>query len=197
LRIETRFKTVGTRAGVQNQLWVRVYPDDIAVDAFEPLLSESELADAVTYNAAIGAAGGDEGKQRAAWRALVSAHGSGRAYWITQTYRPDGAKPDTKLAGWTQAPKANVLPERLVLLAFNEGQAAPVIEEIGNPIPADLAVGPDPSLDESEQIHIEQGNIVVNDEMKWMVDFDQAIAKGMGFRVNLTPVQARQGFDKL
>jgi hypothetical protein len=198
LRIETRFKTIVTEAGGgQDQLWVRVYPDDIAVDAFEPLLSESELANAAIYSAAIAAAGDDEGQQRAAWRALVSAHGSGRAYWITQTYQSNGATPDTKLGGWTQAPKTNILPERLVLMAFNEGQEAPAIEAIGHPIPANLALGPDPSLDESEQIQIKDGNLVVNDALKWMVDFDAAVAQGMGFRIALTPAQARRGFDKL
>ncbi|HYJ82329.1 MAG TPA: hypothetical protein VEW26_05730, partial [Allosphingosinicella sp.] len=51
LRIETRFKPKdgqsGTTAG--GQLWVRVYPDDIAVDAFEDNLSESEISRTEAY----------------------------------------------------------------------------------------------------------------------------------------------------
>lgn len=204
LRIETRFKTL-TRRGtptsaaapaVRHELWVRVYPDDIAIDGFEPLLSESEAKNAATYFAAIAAAGNDEGLKRAAWRSLAASHGSGRAHWIVQSYQ-DGTEPDTKLQGWTQAPKTHVLPERLVLMAFNNGMEAPVLEAINEPIPGSLPVGPDPSLDESEQIRIEDGNIVVNPEMKWMVDFEEAVSKGMGFRIALTPQQAKDGFDKL
>jgi hypothetical protein len=33
--------------------------------------------------------------------------------------------------------------------------------------------------------------------MRWMVDFEEAVKKGMGIRVPLTPGQARFGFDKL
>ena len=33
-------------------------------------------------------AGDIEEDQRAAWRLLVSSHGSGRAYWIINNYRP-------------------------------------------------------------------------------------------------------------
>lgn len=204
LRIETRFKTVALRDTptaallIRHELWVRVYPDDIAVDAFEPLLSESEAKNAATYFTAIEAAGDDEGLKRAAWRSLVASHGSGRAHWIIQTYQPqDGTEPDTKLQGWTQAPKTHVLPEQLILMAFNNGMEAPVLEEMSEPIPASLAVGPDPSLDEDEQIRIENGNIVVNPEMKWMVDFEEALAKGMGFKIPLTTEQAQNGFDKL
>ncbi|SFF10847.1 hypothetical protein [Nitrosomonas sp. Nm166] len=206
LRIETRFKTL-TRRGApataaapaaHHELWVRVYPDDIAVDGFEPLLSESEAKNAASYFAAIEAAGDDEGLKRAAWRSLAASHGSGRAHWIVQNAQPqNGAEPDTKLQGWTQAPKTHVLPERLVLMAFNNGTEVPVLEVINEPIPASLAVGPDPSLDESEQIRIEDGNIVVNPEMKWMVNFEEALEKGMGFRIPLTPQQAQDGFDKL
>lgn len=206
LRIETRFKTL-TRRGTpataaapatRHELWVRVYPDDIAIDGFEPLLSESEVKNAATYFAAIEAAGDDEGLKRATWRSLAASHGSGRAHWIVQTYQPEGAaEPDTKLQGWTQAPKTHVLPERLVLMAFNKGTEAPVLEAISEPIPSSLAVGPDPSLDESEQIRIEDGNIVVNTEMKWMVDFEEAVTKGMGFKIPLTAQQAQNGFDTL
>ena len=49
LRLETRFKTVTGRAEQQQQqLWVRIYPDECLVDTYEELLSETEL-----YSAAI------------------------------------------------------------------------------------------------------------------------------------------------
>jgi hypothetical protein len=50
VRLETRFKTVpGSTGTLRNELWVRVYPDDCAVDTFEPFLSKAELKNAQTY----------------------------------------------------------------------------------------------------------------------------------------------------
>jgi hypothetical protein len=81
VRVETRFVTVGGD-DEQQQLWVRIYPDDCWIDTFEATLSTSELANAQRYWRAIWRAGGIEADQRAAWRALVAAHGSSRANYI-------------------------------------------------------------------------------------------------------------------
>jgi hypothetical protein len=48
LRIETRFKLGAEQGRDGDELWVRVYPDDIAVDVFEGMLSESEAQKART-----------------------------------------------------------------------------------------------------------------------------------------------------
>lgn len=299
LRIETRFKQINVVGGnTQHQLWVRVFPDDIAIDTFEELPSENEIRNARSYWSFMWRAGDIEEDQRAAWRLLVSSHGSGRAYWIINNYRPvnlseqperktkekinliiatddppavnergvlqtfwsdmwlaqdDRAKQtsawdrmvnevgetrahelqakyipfnfsdtptppsthdevdlevafiefpkadetDTKFQAWTQAPKVNILPERLVVLGFIQSNEEPVLKVIGKPIPSSLATGPDPSADEGHQMRSEDGEIIVNDELKWMVDFDEAIAKGMGFKIDLTPEQAQNGFDRL
>ena len=104
---------------------------------------------------------------------------------------------DTKFQAWTQAPKVNILPERLVLLGFVKGNQEPILKIIGEPIPSSLVTGPDPSADEGKQMHIEDGELIVSDEMKWVVNFDEAVSKGMGFKVDLTPDQAENGFDRL
>jgi hypothetical protein len=87
VRIETRFVAAQGDAQKQ-QLWVRIYPDDCWIDTFEPQLSASELDNAKRYWRAMWRAGGVEGDQRAAWRSLVTAHGSGRANYIADTYQP-------------------------------------------------------------------------------------------------------------
>jgi hypothetical protein len=317
LRIETRFKRIDIAGGrIQHQLWVRVFPDEIAIDTFEELLSENEVRNARSYWCAMWRAGDIEDDQRAAWRLLVSNHGSGRAYWIVnnndckpineseqperktrekinlviatddpptdnektalkafwsamwfaqddkakqiaareqlvdevgearaqelqEKYTPVNfsdtppaplthdeitlevafvifPKPDdidTKFQAWTHAPKVNVLPERLILLGFNESNEEPplkvTLEAIGNPISSSLATGPDPSADEGEQFRIaeseqeidgrlyKKGDLIVGEELKWMVDFEEAVAKGMGFKTDLTPEQAEIGFDRL
>jgi hypothetical protein len=313
LRIETRFKKIDVvGADTKHQLWVRVFPEEIAIDTFEELLSENEVRNARSYWSSMWRAGDIEEDQRAAWRLLASSHGSGRAYWIVNNYnyspvnqseqperitkekinliiatddppaddekaalktfwsamwlaqhdkakqtdaweqlvgkvgearaqelqekytpvnlsdtppaplthdqvtleaafvifpKPDDT--DTKFQAWAHAPKTNVLPERLVLLGFNESNEEPILQFVGNPVPSSLAAGPDPSADEGDQFKIaesdqeidgrlcKKGDLIVGKELKWMVDFEEAVAKGMGFKIDLTPEQADSGFDRL
>ena len=96
VRIETRFRTVSPTAPPANiavpisthQLLVRIYPDDCSIDTFEPILSAAELANVKSYWMNIWRAGGVENDQRGAWSRLVAAHGSGRAAWLVDTFRP-------------------------------------------------------------------------------------------------------------
>src|SRR5690606_1924360 len=66
----------------------RVYPDDIAVDTFEPMLAEVEVTNARIYWTNVWRAGGDDGEKRAAWQSLVKSHGAGRAFWIIEQVQP-------------------------------------------------------------------------------------------------------------
>ena len=94
LRIETRF---GSGDDGRPQLWVRVYPDDCSIDTFEPDLSTNEVENAKRYWMRIWRAGGVEGDERAAWRDLVAAHGSGRAGFVVDEFQPTNvASPPTK-----------------------------------------------------------------------------------------------------
>jgi hypothetical protein len=88
VRLETRFKTVSIEGVTKNQLWVRVYPDDCAIDTFEATLSTVEVKNAQTYWSDFWRAGEFEDQHRGAWRGLVSSHGSGRAAWIVEHYQP-------------------------------------------------------------------------------------------------------------
>jgi hypothetical protein len=95
VRVETRFTTESDNAK-QPQLWVRIYPDDCWVDTFEATLSKDELANAKVFWAAYWRAGGVEGDERAAWRSLVAAHGSGRANYILDQFAPQNPPPPVK-----------------------------------------------------------------------------------------------------
>jgi hypothetical protein len=108
---------------------------------------------------------------------------------------PASAQLDTQEQSWSRAPRVEVLPDRLMLLGYDGDELD--LEVIGNPIPSPLAAGPDPQLAEAEQMKIVDGNLELNADIKWMVDFQEAVEKGMGFRVALTATQARRGFDKL
>lgn len=298
VRLETRFKTVTSEDRQQNQLWVRVYPDDCAIDSFEATLSEVEVKNARNYWANRWRAGGFEEQQRGAWRGLVSSHGSGRAAWIVQQYQPlnlsaeprkanstdiiltietetalsdseqaataaywraiwlangddrvensarsalniavgrdraaeiiqqyqprnleeipnlplkksdvtvsvafvvfpSNADMATKRQSWTQAAKVNVLPDRFVLIGYVNKER--VLLEMGNSIPSPLIVGPDPSAPAEDQFRPdkETGDLEIGADMKWMVDFERAIAVGMGFKIDLDDSQAARGFDRL
>lgn len=88
LRLETRFKTLEVAGATKHQLWVRVFPDDVLVDAFQPGLSDVEIQNARIYWTQIWRAGGSTAEKKSAWRALVKSHGAGRAKWIIDTYAP-------------------------------------------------------------------------------------------------------------
>lgn len=293
LRIETRFKQVVLDDRTRQQLWVRVYPDDIAVDTFEEVLAQVEISNARIYWTNIWKAGGDEGEKRAAWQSLVKSHGAGRAYWIIQQVAPlnaagepvkapgehllvivtdkplpaaekptvqaywrrvslaqsdpgeldaaftdlvtalgadraetivsdylpqnlsapvsatdlptvirveflempDPAIIDSQQQPWMNAANTAVLPERLVVLGFNGDEQT--LFQVGRPIPPELVIGPNPTAAPDEQLRLEDGELVVPDALRWMTDFDQAVADGMGFQIDLSPIQARAGFDRL
>lgn len=305
IRIETRFKKVTVDETQLNQLWVRVYPDDVAIDTFEEILSKTEVEGAQVYWLGIWQAGEREAMERAAWRGLVASFGSGRARYITEQYIPinqseipknadsqqlfltigveslpptseisaikdfweaswlAGTDPDkqtqaynnllnglsgnqqekedrveeiiktlkpsnfddtscfseenievsvifvlfrkendieTKELSWSQAPKTNVLPDRFIITGYDTSSHTSdniSFQEIGNLIPSPLIMGPDPSLSEEDQLKQEDGNLVVNEDLRWMVNFDEAVAKGMGFKINLDDSQMQHGFDRI
>lgn len=99
VRLETRFQSVTSAEGPGEELWVRIYPDDCAVDSFEPMLSEQEVESGRRFWIAAWAAAGIDGERRAAWRDLVAAHGAGRASWIIKEYAPAGSEPVKSAAG--------------------------------------------------------------------------------------------------
>jgi hypothetical protein len=114
VRLETRFVRVPDGELVRDELLVRIYPDDCWIDTFESVLSDTELSNVQRYWSGIWRAGGVEADERAAWRGLVAAHGSGRAGWIVDTYQPanlgdrptKAADDDEILVIPTQAPLA-------------------------------------------------------------------------------------------
>ena len=208
VRLETRF------AADPPELWLRIYPDDCLVDTFDPVLTDGEVANAQVYWRRIWLTYGDQGLERAAWRDLVAAHGSGRAGWIVDSYAPTnpGDKPTqptdnppqpqfpavaTKSHPWAIAPHVTTLPQRFVFTGYPAGGGGPVVV-VGNPVPADLQVGPDGSATGADQLHPDgAGGLSIPDGLAWMADFDRAVAIGMGLRVPLTPAQARDGFDRV
>jgi hypothetical protein len=285
VRLETRFK--------DGALWLRIYPDQWSVDAFDPRLSETEVESGQRFWLEWWRAAGEDDRRRAAWRGLVASHGVGRGGWILRAYAPlnpldapqrvgaddvvlvvpvtavpspagqaaaaaywtavwradgDGAagaaaelalatavdataadsirdRPPfnldeaapaggragaavivafcglaseadlaTRAASWTTPARSHLLPERFVATGFLGASVA--FQALGKPVPPDLMVGPDPSAAPDEQLRIKDGRLELPEELRWLVDFDAAVAVGMAMRIPLTPETA-PGVERL
>ncbi|MBN1274413.1 MAG: hypothetical protein JXB26_19295 [Candidatus Aminicenantes bacterium] len=212
VRLETRFKTIpSSRSGDKNQeLWLRIYPDDIHVDTHEDTLTEDEVNAAQVYWTEIWKAGGDKAQELGAWRVLIAKYGPQRASWIVNTYKPNNeinenglsnrpAEPvsedeeldpapafdpyEARLESWSRAPRVTTMPDRFVAIGYQGGKK--IFEHIGNPIPDPLIVGPDPSLSQEEGFRRKEDELEVDLGMKWMFDFDEAVRVGMGMKIPL------------
>jgi hypothetical protein len=184
-------------------------------------LAPAEEASASSFWISSWLADGDAAKAAAATAALEAAIGPARATEIIAQYAPANlAAPlaegetkktvnvsvkfvvlpvvDTKQAAWSQAPKAIILPDRFVFIGYDtENDATPTIV-VGNHVPSPLHTGPDPKADKADQLQQDAaGDLVMPDEMKWIADFDRAVEVGMGFRINLSRVQAARGFKRV
>lgn len=163
-------------------------------------------------------AAGDTKSMDAAFQKLANELGKERATGIVDNLAPNNLKqepprpggeapkvvvqfisfePDTDLQKqtWSHAPKVTIMPERLCLIAYNGEEE--VVEMMGNPVPFPLIVGPDPKMSEEELITIPGSDTKITRDMRWMVDFEEAVDKGMGFKVTLTNEQQSAGFDRL
>ncbi|WP_405535212.1 hypothetical protein OG787_12235 [Streptomyces sp. NBC_00075] len=177
----------------------------------------AELAALTAYWTAWWRAGTDTAAQRAARTALEGAVGAARAAEIVA--RPPAGlaaepvppathatapvtvavavlpdPPAAAATGWSRAPRAALLPDRLVLVAESGDQRTQIL---GRPLPPAVFTGPDPLAPAEEQLQQADGQLAFPDELAWLTDFERAVADGLGFVVDLSPEQARTGFDRL
>jgi hypothetical protein len=233
VRIETRFVTnqapppIGIavpppRGGPE--LWLRVYPDDIAIHTHENELTDREVLAGEDYWRAIygiekDAAGDKASRKSQTWRNFTPLFGPSRSAWVARQTRPRNwidlasiASVDdltfpvhdlTKTAAWSRAPRTNVLPDRFVAILYTGDTIAH--EVVGNVIPDELPVGPEP-LDletDQDQADVEASFVTVDGQLTfgksydWASDFTRAVELGMGFRIPITATEATQGFSKI
>jgi hypothetical protein len=206
VRLETRFTSDGKK------LRVRVFPDTVQQDGHEPELTAEEVEAGVRYWTARWEDLGAE-HDAAAWRDLARAFRPTRARWIVETMTPTNVArlgtgdpkfpaPAERPAPWTRAPTARVLPERWLVLGYRGDTE--VLLKWGDKLPDDLPMGPAPDLDAEDDPTAdpptEQDALPIDDDLRWIVDFDLAEARGMGITIDEADVAGGRlgdGFDLL
>jgi len=208
VRIETRF--------MNRELWIRIYPDDIAIHTHEKLLTDQEVEEGKKYWIKLFGAektGGSEkeGLKKNTWDKIASIFGPQRSAWIAKQTKPLNWSSDlagidtseelefpltdqTKTHAWSRAPRTKVLPDKFVVMLY-EGDTI-VHEEVGNIIPDLLFVGPDP-MESTTAFETKDGKLVFGSTFDWTSDFEKAVSLGMGFKIPLTSAQVSRGFDKI
>jgi hypothetical protein len=208
VNIETRF--MDNPDG--SELWVRIYPDQIAVNTHEAELTAHEIDDGTTYWNAVWMAGNPPPNPddiRAPWRGLATLYGAQRAAWVALQMTPANVAlqpaaptaagvipvpppmfptPPTRASSWEKTPTASALPDAWTVVTYS---GATITTYRSNPITPDLAMGITPGAGAFP------AGAAVDAGMTWMADFDTAIQAGMALKIPLTPAARAAGFDRI
>lgn len=218
VRLETKFVDVDDDSQGVKQLLVRIYPDDkIAVQTHENRLTEDEKESGEIYWKTVWYKGQSNiDARKKAWGTLVLRYGAARAAWIVRVLeehlqnkdqwpadesdegrvpKPSFKPIELKPISWTMPPSTRIMPDRWVVITYIGNQETHRV--VGNPIPPNLNVAIDPMSQKEEDIGGE-GELKVDEGIKWTVDFATAESKGMGIRINnLTPAEQEGGFSRI
>ncbi|MFF8407566.1 hypothetical protein ACF06P_38780 [Streptomyces sp. NPDC015684] len=200
VRLETRLRMAGQG---QDQLLVRIFPDDIHVESHEPHPTEGEVQQGRRYWRTVWRAGradnadGDRARLLlAAWGQLSGTLGAQRARWLVRLLtpvsdtRPPAPLPDSapepepqwpevpvRGRGWNRPATASTLPDLFVVRAY-QGDVL-VGEKEGKPVPDTVQVGPDPDAVPTA------GGPHLDPELRWLTEFGEAEKKGLAVTVPL------------
>ena len=110
--------------------------------------------------------------------------------------------PDLKDSNWSTIPHSKVMPDRFVVLTMRDDQFIHI--QSGNPLPDGplpkdkLAVGLDPDSFSEETFHYDtDGNLIVDEKIRWLTDYDEAERLGMAISITLDEQDLENGFDKV
>jgi hypothetical protein len=214
VHIQTRFvkRTQDFVNRDTSELWVRIYPDQIAVNSHEPELTNQEISDGEAYWNAVWIAGNpppDPDDDKAPWRTIAALYSPQRAAWIclqltptnlaqqpvaptpsgtTPVPAPVFPSPPTRASSWEQPAVADALPDAWTVVLISGGVSS-IFR--GSPITQPLAVSLTPN-----GTGFPAGG-VVDADLQWMVDFPTAVAAGMALQIPLTAQQSVSGIDQI
>jgi hypothetical protein len=167
------------------------------VDSHEPALTDGEHLAGTTYWREVFAAGNDRARLEAAWLELAGAVGGERAGWVREALTPTNQPPgepvlpevERRPEAWTRAAHTLLLPDRFEFSAYRDG--ALVWRSAGAPIPDTLPLGIAPQGADATGADA----LPFDPASRWLVDFEQAVAVGMGLVAPLADPAER--FDLL
>ena len=184
IRLETRFADNG------RTLRIRIYPDEIHLDALDRGLTPGERAAGQGYWSALWAAG-DEAATEPAWATLTHAVGADRAVWVARAMTPTNpaaragggapAFPEPAEAHRTAA-VARLLPERFFVAAE---QGRQIVRGHGQAVAPEVRVG---LLSDDEEL-VDQAGLKMLPGTEWLADYDKALAAGLAITLALPSAQ--------
>lgn len=192
VRLETRF--------LGDDLCIRIYPDQIFVDTHRPELSPEEET-AGKYFHDIYTSDVSDTKKQDAWRNLARDFGPQRAAWIFNVFEENKAlRGDENSQSLLTTPKLRWLPERFCAYLYyrdrdDNEQLLDNNPFLGNKIVSDLAIVNLSSNGELSGDSAESPAGPLTGEASWMVNFEEAEARGMAIRVKL--VDEDKNYDEL
>src|SRR5690606_29638878 len=150
VRIETRF------GGDRKSLQIRIFPDQIHLDAHEPELTDDERTAGEWYWQQRWPDLESAEAAQVAWQKLTERFRPGRARYVVDLLHPTNADaapgaapvfPDTdrRAAPWTRAVTATALPDRWVAIGYQEERE--VFRVWSDRVPDRLPTGPAPGQD--------------------------------------------------
>lgn len=196
VRLETRY-----RLGADPpELRIRIFPDQVHIDADTPAPGRVERELTIEFWQARIAAKDETGRQ-AAWRTFVRRVGTRRAGWLARELRPVVASALGVPQFPAPAEPGERVPARPVLLpgqwlAVGYASEAIIFSVSSRPVAEGLRTAPDPNAPPWEA---SDSGLVTDEGLAWMFDYDRALEAGMAITVPLTgaAVQAEDYVDVL
>ncbi len=183
----------------RNELWIRIFPDDISLETHEKHLLPEEWEMGKAFWQRIW----QQADPETVWMEMSAAISTPRFAWIVRSTKPENYVPGAELppvpifpeptlkAGvYTLPPVARLLPERFVVRLYKGGQHK---EFVGQPLTDPLLTGIDPThnpFDIAEDAAASRFTpkdtaLKSPSYMQWMFDLEAAERAGMAIRIDL------------
>lgn len=182
LRLETKF--VPTNTG--KELWLRIFPDAIAVNRHRPNISREEANAGLRFWDACRKKPNDRPTALGAWRVLAAAFGPHRGAWIaerTRNYVPPANPPVNPPV------RTEVMPDYYEIRLYSADGKSVRTEKITNASPG-LILDTNPNA-----------SSVAETLPAWITNFAagsvNAISLGVGKKIPLTQAEWNAGFSKI
>jgi hypothetical protein len=196
VRIETRFDG-------PTKMRVRIFPDQIHIDAHDPAVTIDEAEGARWYWERRWHAGlDDNAAAHEAWTGLVARFRPGRAAYLVAAFTPaDGRDanpvfPDVPLreSAWSRPAVATALPDRFCVVGFTETPDGWVerFRKWGSALPDRIPVAPDPHAMAGPPA---PGRLPIDEGTAWTRD--PSIARDRGMLIDVEHPALADGVDRL